>query len=198
MSAFTISERAGAASARPITEKSRPIEEDDTGATIRRLPKYPPISVPTMTEHEYRTHLVWQGTTGSGYRTYSRTHRAVAPPSDDVTLSADPHFRGDDSFLNPEQLVVMAASSCQLLSFLALAARRGVDVVDYEDDAHGVMPEDVSPAYITRIVLSPVVQVAPGTDHDVVHALVSEAHDGCYIANSLKSQVTVDATVVDA
>ncbi len=151
-----------------------------------------------MTEHEYRTHLVWQGSTGAGYRTYSRTHRAVAPPSDDVTLSADPHFRGDETLLNPEQLVVMAASSCQLLSFLALAARRGVDVVDYEDDAYGVMADDLTPAHITRIVLSPVIQVTPGTNHDVVYALVSEAHDECYIANSLTSQVTVDTTVVDA
>jgi len=50
-------------------------------------------------------------------------------------------------------LVVLAASSCQLLSFLAVAARARIDVVDYQDDAEGEMPEAVTPMRITRIVL---------------------------------------------
>ncbi|MFI7587069.1 OsmC family protein [Spongisporangium articulatum] len=150
-----------------------------------------------MAEHTYSTHLVWQGSTGEGYRAYRREHRAVAPPAGTtVALSADRAFRGDPAFLNPEQLLVMAASSCQLLAFLAVAARAGVDVLDYEDEASGFIDDGSPPARISTITLAPVIRVAPGTDPAVVHKLVEQAHEECYIANSLNSEVTVEATVL--
>lgn len=151
-----------------------------------------------MTRHTYTTRLTWQGSTGAGYRVYSREHRVAAPPAiEDVVLSADPAFRGDADLANPEQLLVMAASSCQLLSFLAVAARAGIDVTGYGDDARGVMDEADPPVRVGRIELAPVIRVAPGTDHDEVRRLVHVAHGQCYIANSLTSVVTVEATVVD-
>ena len=150
-----------------------------------------------MGTHAYSTHLVWQGSTGRGYRAYPRRHTAVAPPAAEIEMSADPHFRGDADYANPEQLLVMAASSCQLLSFLAVAAQAGIDVIDYEDEAEGVMPGG-EPMRIERIHLTPVVRVAPGTDHDKVRALLEQAHAGCYIANSLRSEVTLSPTVVNA
>jgi organic hydroperoxide reductase OsmC/OhrA len=147
--------------------------------------------------HTYSTHLVWQGSTGAGYRHYSRRHTAGAPPAAEIELSADPHFRGDAELANPEQLVVMAASSCQLLSFLAVAALAGIDVVDYADYAEGVLSSR-HPRRLERIALAPVIRVAPGTDHDRVRALIDKAHDGCFITNSLTSAVTITATVLEA
>ena len=148
--------------------------------------------------HDYHIHLLWRGSTAAGYRAYPREHRAVAPPATEIRLSADPQFRGDAGLMNPEQLLVMAASSCQLLSFLALAAQRGIDVLGYEDEAHGEMPETNPPLRLTRITLTPVVTVAAGTDHLRVEKLVHEAHDGCYIANSLTSVIVLEPTVVTA
>jgi organic hydroperoxide reductase OsmC/OhrA len=149
-----------------------------------------------MATHVYSSHLIWDGSTGVGYRAYSRDHQAVTPPAvDEIELSADPHFRGNEQLTNPEQLVVLAASSCQLLSFLAVAARAGVDVLGYEDDACGAMDDTVSPIRIGRIDLFPVVRVASGTDPDKVVALVEQAHHECYVANSLNTVVTVTATV---
>jgi len=152
-----------------------------------------------MAEHHYSTHLLWEGSTGRGYRDYSRDHSAVAgPDAAAVRLSADPAFRGDPAHLNPEQLVVMAASSCQLLSFLAVAALEGVDVRDYEDEASATMDDGVLPVRLAQIQLTPVIRVAPGTDHARVLALVERAHHECYIANSLNTPVIVSATVEDA
>jgi organic hydroperoxide reductase OsmC/OhrA len=149
-----------------------------------------------MTTHTYDTHLVWEGTTSAGYRAYRREHRASAPPNGPaISLSADPAFRGDSRLLNPEQLVVMAASSCQLLSFLSVAAQHHVDVVGYLDEARGEMPTDDPPMRITSIVLSPVITVAAGTDVELVHRLVDQAHEECFVANSLRSAVRVDAHV---
>lgn len=152
-----------------------------------------------MSEHTYPITLQWSGSTAEGYRAYTRDHRAAAPPATTpVALSADPHFRGAPARLNPEQLLVMAASSCQLLSFLAVASRAGVDVLHYEDSAVGVMPVRRDAMSIEAIRLTPVITVALGTDRDLVHRLAHQAHDECYVAASLKTEVTVEATVVEA
>ncbi len=146
--------------------------------------------------HVYSAHLEWSGSTGVGYRSYPRAHTAWTPPATEgFDLSADPHFRGDPDLPNPEQLLVLAASSCQLLSFLAVAAQGGVDVLGYADDATGEMPGDEVPLRITRIVLRPVVTVAAGTDLPTVERMTHEAHEQCYIANSLTSEVVVEPDI---
>ena len=71
---------------------------------------------------------------------------SLSPPSEiELRLSADPVFRGDAAELNPEQLLLVAASSCQLLEFLALAARSRVAVISYEDRASASMDERAPP-----------------------------------------------------
>lgn len=153
-----------------------------------------------MRTHRYETETSWTGSTGVGYDAYDRTHTASASPADaDLTLSSDPAFRGDPARLNPEQLLVLAASSCQLLSFLAVAARARVDVVAYEDRAEGEMPEEPRPARVARIVLRPRVtirgEMPRGTR--LLH-LVEVAHRECFIANSLSSEIEIQPTFLRA
>lgn len=146
--------------------------------------------------HRYEAQVRWQGSTAAGYRGYDRTHRVSTPPANhDLTVSADPSFRGDPTVVNPEQLLLAAASSCQLLSFLALAAQAGVDVVDYRDDAEAEMPVTSGPMRITLVTLRPRILVAPGTDVGRVHDLVGRAHDTCYIANTLTAELHVEPTI---
>ena len=152
--------------------------------------------------HHYSVRCQWEGLTGVGYEHYVRDHRISAPPAvPTLELSSDPAFRGDPARNNPEQLLVMAASSCQLLSFLAVAARARLDVVAYEDDAEAEMPEDDLPVRITAIRLRPRIRLTAGiggaqaTD-ERVRQLVHLAHNECYIANSLRTEITVDAEIV--
>jgi organic hydroperoxide reductase OsmC/OhrA len=147
--------------------------------------------------HHYRAVVRWEGSTGVGYEAYSRAHDVACPPaSAALRLSADPAFGGDAEILDPEQLLLAAASSCQLLSFLAVAARARVDVVAYTDDAEATMPEDDEPLRITAIVLSPRITVRPGPAEDRVRHLVDVAHRQCYVANSLRSAITVQPTIL--
>ncbi|MGC3995282.1 MAG: OsmC family protein [Propionicimonas sp.] len=161
-----------------------------------------------FSQHRYRTRLEWSGSTGAGYRHYDRAHRLVAVAEDaapgpatasalDLALTADPAFLGTPDRLNPEQLVLAAASSCQLLSFLAEAALKKVDVRAYTDDADAVLDASLARPALTAIALHTRITVAPGTDHDVVRALVEAGHQGCFIANSLAVPVRVTAEVVD-
>jgi organic hydroperoxide reductase OsmC/OhrA len=146
--------------------------------------------------HTYRAVLSWSGSTGLGYEQYDRTHGMSSPPAEQaLTLASDPAFRGDPSLLNPEQLLVQAASSCQLLAFLAVAARARLDVVAYEDEARGEMPEHEVPMWITRIVLRPTITLAEGPTEERVRHLCEVAHRECFIANSLKTEVVVEPTV---
>ena len=147
--------------------------------------------------HHYKASCSWSGETGTGYEKYSRAHSAWAQPAAQrLNVSADPAYRGSPELLNPEQLVVMAASSCQLLSFLADAARAGVDVRSYDDDAEGFMPTGEDPIRITSIKLRPRIAVAKGPTEARILELVHQAHEECYIANSLNTEVTVEATIV--
>ena len=146
--------------------------------------------------HIYRTTLAWSGSTAPGYEAYDRAHEVSAPPAEAaLALSGDPAFRGDPARLNPEQLLVAAASSCQLLSFIAIAARSGVDIRSYTDQAEGEMPEDDLPVRITRIVLRPVIVAGPGTPRERVQRIVEKAHEECYIANSLRTEIAIEPTI---
>lgn len=148
------------------------------------------------TQHTYQARCSWSGSTGEGYQHYRREHTGAAPPArDSLALSADQGFLGRADHLNPEQLVVLAAASCQLLSFLAVAARARLDVLAYDDDAEGVMPVDDQPVRLTRIVLRPRIMVATGPTVERVHHLVAVAHRECYVANSLRAEIEVEPEV---
>jgi organic hydroperoxide reductase OsmC/OhrA len=148
-------------------------------------------------EHHFGSQLRWQGSTAGGYRDYDRNHTVRTPPAAaELGVSAAPAFLGDESSTNPEQLVLAAASSCQLLSFLAVAARAGIDVLEYTDDAEAVMPVTREPMRLARIVLRPTVVVAAGTDPEAVRRASDEGHEQCFIANSLNTEVVVEVTVV--
>jgi organic hydroperoxide reductase OsmC/OhrA len=149
--------------------------------------------------HRYTARCAWEGSTASGYECYGRTHSATAPPAESaLTLASAPEFRGDPGLLNPEQLLVLAASSCQLLSFLAVAARARIDVVRYEDEAEGVMPAAEQPMWITRIVLRPRITVIGDVDDARLTHLCDVAHHECFIANSLRTEIVVEPTFLRA
>ena len=125
------------------------------------------------------------------------TGAEALPAAQSLTLSSDPAFLGDPTLLNPEQLLLLAAASCQLLSFLAVAARARLDILSYEDEAEADMPEDDRPVRLTFIRLRPRIMLKPGNaDESRVRQLVQLAHHECYIANSLKTEITVEPTIV--
>jgi organic hydroperoxide reductase OsmC/OhrA len=107
-------------------------------------------------------------------------------------MSSDPAFRGDPDLLNPEQLLLAAASSCQMLSFLAIAGRARIDVVSYIDDAEALMPEDDKPVRITEIVLRPRIVIAGDVAEERLRRYIHRAHEECYVANSVKSEITIE------
>jgi organic hydroperoxide reductase OsmC/OhrA len=150
--------------------------------------------------HRYTTTCTWSGTTAVGYDSYSRDHEVTADGADaPLRLSSDRAFRGDPDRWNPEVLLVAAASSCHMLSFLAAAARARIEVISYEDRASGEMPDQREPTGLTSIVLRPIVTVRVPVDvaeHETVTRRLGHlnevAHRECFIANSLRTPVVIE------
>jgi organic hydroperoxide reductase OsmC/OhrA len=148
-----------------------------------------------MATHRYETQLSWSGSTGLGWERYDREHTVTAPPAQQELRLTTGEAHGDEAILSPEQLLVMSVSSCQMMSFLHLAAKARIDVVAYEDEAVGVMPEDAEPLRITEITLRPRITVDGDASEERVRKLVHTAHEHCFIANSLTSEIAIDPTV---
>jgi organic hydroperoxide reductase OsmC/OhrA len=119
----------------------------------------------------------------------------TAPPAEQEVRVTTGESKGDPAVLNPEQLLLMAASSCQMLWFLHLAAKARIDVVAYEDEAEALMPEDEEPLRITEITLRPRIAVNGDAGEERVRKLVDQAHGYCFIANSLNSTMRIEPTV---
>lgn len=148
-----------------------------------------------MGTHRYESRLRWSGSTGLGWEEYDRAHTALAPPAEQEVRLTTGEAKGDPALLNPEQLLVMAASSCQMLWFLHLAAKARIDVVAYEDEALALMPTDEEPVRITEIALRPRIVVEGPASESRIRKLVDSAHERCFIANSLRSDMSIEATV---
>ena len=144
---------------------------------------------------EHHASIVWQRTSQDyTYQTYNRAHdwrfTAVTVPA-----SADKAYRGDPDRVNPEEAFVAALSSCHMLTFLAIAAKRKFPLDSYSDDAVGIMEKnEAGRLAITRVTLRPKIVWSGGVtvsreDLDKMH---HEAHEGCFIANSVTTVVTVE------
>jgi organic hydroperoxide reductase OsmC/OhrA len=143
-----------------------------------------------MAEHKIR--LTWSdGGRPFTYQSYPREHQIIFKDGQDtLTASASPVYKGDGKHGDPEDMLVAALSSCHMLSFLAIAAKKKLTVRTYEDDAVGFLEDDGGKLWITRVILRP--KVVIDTDAQTLAQLHHLAHDACFIANSVKTEVSVE------
>ena len=146
-----------------------------------------------MSEHGAR--IVWTRTSSDfTYATYNREHEWRFKGGVVVKASAAPQYKGSGQCPDPEDAFIASLSSCHMLTFLAVAAKRGFSVDRYEDDAVGHLEKNAQGKLaITRVELRPVVQFAagPAPDAATLAQMHEAAHHGCFIANSVLSEVTV-------
>lgn len=142
--------------------------------------------------------MEWTGNRGtgtSGYRDYGRDHIISSEGKTDIAGSSDPAFRGDPSRWNPEELLLASVSACHKLWYLHFCAVSGVVVTDYVDRPEGIMVvADHGGGEFTEVVLKPVVTISKG-DVDTAQKLHHDAHEKCFIANSVKFPIRVEAQI---
>ena len=148
--------------------------------------------------HRYRVDVEWTGNRGTGtdgYRNYSRNHVIRVPGKPDLAGSSDPTFRGDATRHNPEDMLVAALSTCHMLSFLHVAREAGFVVTRYRDQAEGLLAKTAEGRLaVTHVTLRPSIDYLgrepTPQEADHLHHL---AHETCFIANSVRTEVTVEA-----
>lgn len=146
-----------------------------------------------MSEHTIS--LFWERTTEDFEVTkYNRDHTWELDSGNTVEVSAAPDYFGNASLMDPEQALVGALSSCHMLTFLAVASKKRFIVNEYTDRAVGFLekgPEGTM--MITRVELNPnITFYGQVPDRKILDELHHQAHKYCFIANSVKTKVTVN------
>jgi len=144
-----------------------------------------------MSEHTVTVEWERRGAT-SGLE-YDRSHVWRFDSGVEVPASSAPELRGDASRVDPEEAFVASISSCHMLWFLHLAADRGFDAATYTDDAVGTMRRDERGiTWISDVELRPrITWTGAAPSPEIVEALHHESHERCFIANSVRTAITV-------
>ena len=145
---------------------------------------------------EHTATIAWRRETPDfAYETYNRDHDWRFDAGVTVRASANPAYLGSETRVDPEEAFVASLSSCHMLTFLAIAARKRYVVDGYHDEAVGVLAKDAGGRLaITRVTLRPEVtfggERAPTPEE--LRQLHDQAHHACFIANSVKTEVVVE------
>jgi organic hydroperoxide reductase OsmC/OhrA len=126
---------------------------------------------------------------------YSNAHSVNYNDDIDIKVDAAPDWGGNASHTNPEQALAAALSSCQMMTFLALAAKAKWPVASYEDHAVAHLGKNAKGQMsVTRIDLHPVVRFDTGfsPEADKLVQMHERAHRYCFIANTLAESVEIN------
>ena len=146
---------------------------------------------------EHRAALRWKRTSPDfTYESYNRAHEVLFKDGAIILPSSSaPEFRGDADRVDPEEASVASLSGCHMLTFLAICARKRLVVDSYEDEASGSLEKGESgKLWMTRVVLRPRVRFADAVEisETELTALHHRAHADCFIANSVRTDVSVE------
>ena len=146
-----------------------------------------------MSEHKIT--LSWKrGDMPFEYQKYPRDHTWKFDGGHEMQASAAPAYLGNPKFVDPEEAFVASLSSCQMLTFLAVACKKKFVLDEYVDEAVGQMEKNAEGKLaITRVTLRPRLRFSGDNQptSEEIEEMNHMAHEQCFIANSIKTEVTV-------
>lgn len=152
---------------------------------------------------EYKAVITWlrNGAVFTDQK-YSRAHRWAFDGGVEVPASSSPQVvpspQSDPAAVDPEEAFVASLSSCHMLWFLSIAAKQGFVVESYRDDATGMMGRNAEGRLaMTRVTLRPIVRFSGERQPSAVRlsAMHDEAHEQCFIASSVRTDVRCEPLV---
>jgi len=144
----------------------------------------------------YTATIVWERAPEEPFtdNRYGRGHSWSFDGGVSIRASSSPHVvprYSDPSGVDPEEAFIASLSSCHMLTFLYLAAKRGLVVNRYQDIAEGVMSKNEAGRFwVSRVTLKPRIDwegARPAAS--IIDELHHAAHDECFIANSVRTEV---------
>ena len=147
----------------------------------------------------YTATIIWKSDSLDRFskNQYTRGHAWEFDGGVTVPASSSPHAVrvpfSIEAAVDPEEALVASVSSCHMLSFLWVVSKNGFVAESYEDNAIGEMTtNDEGKQWISKITLDPqIVWSGKAPTAEVLAHMHHEAHEVCYIANSIKSEIIV-------
>ncbi len=145
---------------------------------------------------EHRVTLTWnRGGRDFNYQSYSRDHTWTFEGGVRIDASAAPAYLGNADLVDPEEAFVASLSSCHMLTFLALAAKKRFVVESYTDSASGFLEKNAQGKLaLTRVVLRPDIVFGTGgrPAPEALEELHDLAHHACFLANSVTTSISIE------
>ena len=150
---------------------------------------------------EYRAKIIWNRGEGETFtdNKYSRGHEwefdggAIVPASPSPHIAPIPY--SIEANVDPEEAFVASLSSCHMLFFLGIAAKRGFVVHAYTDNSIGIMEKGPDgKTWITKVILRPKIEFSGDQQPSFaqIEKIHHQSHEQCFIANSVKTEVVTE------
>ena len=136
---------------------------------------------------------------------YSRNSALQAESKHAVAASSPANYGGDATRYNPEELMLMSLAQCHMLTYLAIAAKKQLTILRYQDQVTGQLgigkPGGIGmegKISLQQVTLRPQVTVPKGTNLDDARNIHLKAHANCFMANSVNFPVTTEPVMIEA
>ncbi len=131
----------------------------------------------------YKNNVVWKS---------ARRGVTSALGKPDVEVGNPPEFKGEPGIWTPEDMLVGALNTCLMLTFLAYAFSKGLEVAAYESNAEGLL-ENVEGKYrITEVTVEPSVALKSQADLERAQEIMKSVKENCFISNSITATVKLN------
>lgn len=149
-----------------------------------------------MFKTQFKVQAKWSAKDAIDVSVNGKTHQIFIDEKEPLTISAAKTFKGDSTKHNPEDLLLSALSSCHMMSYFYVCAQNGIELIDYSDDAIGILElkPDGSGAF-SSVELHPVVTVSKKEMIDKALELHKDANKLCFIANSCNFPIQHSAII---
>jgi len=132
----------------------------------------------------YTASLAWAG---------GRNGTASAAGKQVISVGSPPDFRGEEGVWSPEHLFASSLSTCLMLTFLAMAERRAIEVAAYTSTAEALL-ENVDGKYqVTMVTVHPQITLKSADSLDAAREIMHRVEANCFISNSIKSKIDLQA-----
>ncbi len=146
-----------------------------------------------MSEHKVTIH--WKNTGEDlSYFTYNRHHTWEFEGGKIIQASAAPEYVGDIQFINPEEALAAALSSCHMMTFLFVASKKKLIVDTYEDHSVAILEKNrMGKMAVTKLYLRPKITFkGQSPNREEMVAMHKKAHEECFIANSVLTEISIE------
>ncbi len=128
---------------------------------------------------------------------YRRTHSWELESGSQLKASSSIHIvpipYSNPEFIDPEEAFVCSIASCHMLFFLSIAAKKRIDVLQYDDSPIAILSKNHSKKVaVTKIILNPKVVTREETSKETLENIHELAHQSCFIANSINSKIHIN------